>query len=297
MISSDVHNLPKHRDVRDKCPQHFNKMDKIKRLEKYLFEFFSSRFDELDSFYRSTHRDRQYGIYKLQEGTKLMDFLLSIHANVEETFYFRNLIPQKFATPEALLTALDSFKKYLDGNQKYLDLNFQGEDTYYVVSELQKIKNELTQAIDYTKIIYDYEDSVVPYQELRYKLITNNIPDFINILNAILASVSYAITHTQEGFFHSNVHLILKLLGFEILSEEMTNNGRIDAVIRFSDKIYIIEFKFNENNDLSEEALQQIKDKEYTLKFSFEKKDIFGIGISFGKDKKNINGYKFEKLN
>lgn len=271
-------------------------MDKIRRLEKYLFDFFSSRFDDLDHFYRATHRDRQYGIYQLKQGNKLMDFLISIHGNVEEQFYFKNLIPQKFATPEALLTALDWFKKYLNENQKYIDINLDGENTSYIISEIQKIKNELVQAIDYTKIIYDYEDTVIPYQELRYKLITNNIPDFISILSSILASVSYAISHAQEGYFHSNVHLILRLLGFEILSEEMTNNGRIDAVIRFSDKIYILEFKFNDNQDLSEDALQQIIDKEYALKFTVEKKDIFGIGVSFGKDKKNINGFKTTKL-
>lgn len=272
-------------------------MDKIKRLEKYLFDFFLARFENLDHFYRTTHRDRQYGIYRLKNGNKLMDFLISIHSNIEELYYSQNLIPQKFATPEALLSSLDMFKKYLNDNQKYLDLNFEGENTDYIVNGIQKIKNELIQAIDYTKIIYDYEDAVIPYQELRYKLITNNIPDFVAILKSILASVSYAINHAQEGFFHSNVHLILKLLGFEILSEELTNNGRIDAVIRFSDKLYILEFKFNDNVDLSDEALQQIKDKEYALKFTVDKKDIYGIGISFAKDSRNINGYKTDKLN
>ncbi|MBK7129067.1 MAG: PD-(D/E)XK nuclease domain-containing protein [Crocinitomicaceae bacterium] len=272
-------------------------MDKIRRLEKYLFDFFSTRVEDLNIFYHTTHRDRQYGIYKLKDGNVLMDFLIGIHSQVEEKFYSQNLIPQKFATPESLLTSLDWFKKYLNENQKYLDANFGGEETDYIIHEIQKIKNELIEAIDYTKIIYDYEDTVIPYQELRYKLITNNIPDFINILKAILASVSYAITHFSEGFFHSNIHLILKLLGFEILSEEMTNNGRIDAVIRFSDKIYIVEFKFNDDKDLSEQALQQIKDKEYRLKFTMEKKDIFGIGISFSKTTKNINGFKTEKLN
>lgn len=272
-------------------------MDKIKRLEKYLFDFFSSRFEDLEDFYRATHRDRRYGIYRLKQGDRLMDFLISIHGNIEEKFYFEKLIPQKFATPGALLTALDCFKKYLNDNQKYLDINFNGENTDYIIHTIQQIKSELIQAIDYIKIIYDYEDTVIPYQELRYKLITNNITDFIKILSGILASVSYAISHTQEGFFHSNVHLILKLLGFEILSEEMTNNGRIDAVIRFSDKIYILEFKFNDNQDLSSEALKQIKDKEYALKFTIEKKDIFGIGISFSNEKKNINGFKTESLN
>jgi hypothetical protein len=128
-------------------------MDKINRIEKYLFDFFSSRFDHIDSFYRSTHRDRQYGIYKLNEGPRLMDFIISIHANIEEQFYSKNLIPKKFATPEALLSALQRFKEYLLENQKYLDINYNGEQTSYIVSDTQQIKDELIQAIDYTKTI------------------------------------------------------------------------------------------------------------------------------------------------
>lgn len=272
-------------------------MNKIQRLEKYLFDFFSNRFEDFSDFYRITHRDRRHGIYHLNEGAKLMDLLISVHSEIEEKFYFQNLVPHKFATPEALLSALDSFKQFLDDNQEYLDLNFDGEKTDYIINKIQAVKNELIQAIDYTKIIYDYEDTVIPYQELRYKLITKNIPEFIAILKSILASVSYAILHTQEGFYHSNVHLILKLLGFEILSEELTNIGRIDAVIRFSDKLYIIEFKFDDNQDLSSGALQQIKEKEYALKFMVEQKEIHGIGISFSKETRNIIGYKTEKLN
>lgn len=275
-------------------------IDKTKQIEKYLFDFFSNRFEDLGIFYISTHRnrnDRYSGIYTLKNGNKLMDFLISIHGNIEDLFYSEKLIPHKFATPEALLSALERFKIFLNNNQKNLDINFNGDKTSDIVCKIQFIKDELVQAIDYTKIIYEYEDTLIPYQELRYKLITNNISDFIEILKSILASVSYAITKTQEGFFHSNVHLILKLLGFEVISEESTNNGRIDAVIRFSDKFYIVEFKFNKNKDLSQVALQQIKDKGYALKFRIEKKDIFGIGISFSEETRNINGFKSEKLN
>ena len=56
------------------------------------------------------------------------------------------------------------------------------------------------------------------------------------------------------------------------------------------------EYKYK-NEDLSNEALQQIKDKEYILKFIIENKDIFGIGISFSKDTRNINGFRTERLN
>jgi len=64
---------------------------KFKQIEKYLFDFFSNRFEDFDNFYRTTHRDRNvqnYGIYALKDGNKLMDFLNSIHGNIEDQFYF-----------------------------------------------------------------------------------------------------------------------------------------------------------------------------------------------------------------
>lgn len=271
-------------------------MNQVKRIEIYIYEFFLSRFEHLNHFYITTHRDRRTGIYLLKRGSELMDFLMSIHGNMEEQFFFEKLIPQKFASPSALFAALNSFKIYLNENQKLLDINLKGEETSYIVDEIQRIKEELIQMIEYAKQIYDYEDTTVPYQELRYKLLTRNIPDFIKILKSILASVSYAIAKTQEGYFHSNIHLILKLLGFEILSEELTNVGRIDAVIRFSDIFYIVEFKFNENDDLSKEALRQIVDKNYAQKFVMERKEIIAVGISFGEKERNINGYVFKNL-
>jgi hypothetical protein len=57
--------------------------------------------------------------------------------------------------------------------------------------------------------MYDMDDGLIPYQEFRYEFITRNVLEFIKLLRSILASVSYCITKTREGCFHSNVHLIL----------------------------------------------------------------------------------------
>ena len=271
-------------------------MNRIKRVEQYLFDFFSTRFEYIDLVYKTTHRDRHTGVYLLESGTKLMDFLISIHNEIEEYFYFEKLIPHKFASPEALFLRLSYFKKYLNDNQRLLDKNYKGENTSYIILEIQKIKDELIQMIDYVPKVYDCENTVIPYQELRHNLIVNNIPEFIKILESILASVSYNIAKQQEGFYHSNVHLILKLLGFDILSEESTNTGRIDAVIRFAEKIYIVEFKFSERENLKEEAFQQIIEKDYAVKYAVEHKEVYAIGISFSKEKRNINGFKYQKL-
>lgn len=272
-----------------------NHMEKIIRIEKYIYEFISSRFEMLDLFYRTTHRDRTTGVYKLIDGPQVMDFLMSIHGNIEELYYGKKLIPQKFTTPDALFTSLNAFKEYLNEHEYLLTQNFNGERTYYVVSEMVKIKTELVEMIDYAKQLYDTEDTVIPYQDLRYYLIEKDIPKFIKTLKSILSSVSYAISKTKEGYHHSNVYLILKLLGFEIIPEESTNKGRIDVVIRFIDIVYILEFKFDKaENDLSKEALNQIKENGYPEKYYVEKKEIIAIGISFSEKERNINGFQME---
>ena len=175
--------------------------------------------------------------------------------------------------------------------------NDESDGNYYIIKAVQTIKDELVEMIDYVQEVYNYDAQVLPYQELRYNLIVRNIDKVITGLKSILASIPYAIYKTKnEGLFHSNVHVILKILGFEIISEEITNNGRIDAVIRFAETIYILEFKFNKNNeDLSEQAYQQILDKRYAEKFHFDNKEMYLIGISFSEPERNINGYKHSR--
>ena len=157
-------------------------MNKIQRVEKYIYEFFANRFEQYDSFYRSTHRDRTYGVYKLNDGTKVMDLIMSIHGNIEDLFYYEKLIPHKFTTPESLFSSLNAFKEYLIKHEYLINENLDGENTFYVVSELLKIKTELIQMIDYAKQLYDFEDNVIPYQDLRYYLINKDINNFIKIL-------------------------------------------------------------------------------------------------------------------
>jgi hypothetical protein len=57
------------------------------------------------------------------------------------------------------------------------------------------------------------------------------------------------------------------------------------------DKIYIIEFKIGDEN-----ALNQIKQKEYHKKYLSQNKEIILIGINFDKDKRNISKVEWEEI-
>lgn len=266
-------------------------MNKVVKIERYIQEFFSTRFENYHMYFRDEYKHRQVGMYHLKEGASLMDFLISIMGNIEDKLYVGKLVPQVFATPENLVEYLKWFRNYLNENQKLLDKNIDGENTSYVIYELQTIKTELVDMIENLLMIYDSEDINIPYQNLRHSLITQDVESFFKDMNSILASVSYPILKTKEGYLHSNIHLILKLLGFNIISEDNTNIGRIDAVIRFSNLIYLFEFKLG----TSEEAMNQIKEKRYYEKFIVERKEIILVGVGFDTEERNISDYKMEK--
>ena len=87
------------------------------------------------------------------------------------------------------------------------------------------------------------------------------------------------------------------MLGFKPVSEKETSNGRIDLAMIFSGLVYIFEFKYtNENISCAETALQQIKDKRCADSYKHLQHEIVCVGVSFSKEKRGINDYKYCKI-
>lgn len=126
--------------------------------------------------------------------------------------------------------------------------------------------------------------------KMKQYLIDNKYDEFFRDVKSIFASMSYNMKLT-EAYFHSNIHTLLKVLGFNIVSEDETNIGRIDSVIEFAEKIIIIEFKTSS----SVIALTQIKEKKYYEKYLSKEKEIYLIGVSCNLSERNINDWKTEK--
>ena len=54
-------------------------MTKIEKIEEYLYNFFKYNFYEFEDFYRTTYDQRKEGIYQIDNGSSIMDFLNDIH--------------------------------------------------------------------------------------------------------------------------------------------------------------------------------------------------------------------------
>ncbi len=123
-----------------------------------------------------------------------------------------------------------------------------------------------------------------------------NLEDFKNAFISIFSSIPYnnytknPILH-YEGFYASIVYIYLQSLGLDIIGEDVTNKGRIDLTVKVDDKIYIVEFKVGGEN-----ALAQIKERDYASKYMSEGKDIYLVGINFDEEERNIGGFEWERV-
>ena len=121
----------------------------------------------------------------------------------------------------------------------------------------------------------------------------NRIDRFVKNLNILFKGISYTLVDNKEKYFHSLFYMIMRLLGFIIETEILTVDGRIDSVVFTDDFIFIIEFKAGRN---AEEALKQIKEKAYPLKYAGDKRKKILIGINFDTENRRIDDYIVEEM-
>lgn len=109
---------------------------------------------------------------------------------------------------------------------------------------------------------------------------------FIKRLRSFLADTPYELIKDQENHYQNVLFIISRLMGFYTRVEYHTSEGRIDMVILTDDYCYVLEFKLD---GTAEDALQQIKDKNYTLPFEMNEQQVIRIGMNFSTTTRNID--------
>ena len=274
-----------------------------RELSEYVSEWIGARWQQWSLNYDAIRRDRRTGIYSLNQDGKLLDYLDSIMGNLEDHLGIdkgQHLIPSKFSSINEFSTFLKNFTQYLRDNYYLVEINLNKEYTDMIVVDIAKMVNEIIEMSNRCLDIILYDENVpIPYQQVKKSLYNGDIKEFISLLNSIIKSIPYLIYKEKfnEGYFHSFFHVALTLIGMRPLSEVATSDGRIDMVIECPKAIYIMEFKYSPNDkDLSNDALDQIKDKKYYQPYIIQQKTIVGIGYSFGEKSRQITDYRDEIL-
>ena len=127
------------------------------------------------------------------------------------------------------------------------------------------------------------------------------VEQFLSRLKSLFASAPYdSVKGDKENHFQNMMWVVFKMMGFYSQTEYHTSDGRIDLLIETPQYRYIMEFKLD---GTAEEALQQIKDKNYQLQFfgdslaTSESQGVsktFIIGVNFSKETRTIDKWIIE---
>jgi hypothetical protein len=121
--------------------------------------------------------------------------------------------------------------------------------------------------------------------KMKRSLRHENLTDFIALIQRFFAIIPYHLRKkADEAYYHSILQILFVLVGIEMISERAIYDGRIDGVIEYEDKIYILEFKHSRKGTLKKlanNAMEQIKNKQYAKAYQQTNKRIILIGIGF----------------
>jgi len=172
---------------------------------------------------------------------------------------------------------------------------------FFSYAELNERKEENKKTIECRKKPYldvDIDSLIygISFTELRSLLLNGKFEEFKKAINQRFSDISYQIHKEQvsESFFHGIFHTILAENGLNPVSEESTNEGRIDMHLTIGETKYLFEFKIDKTAD---DALNQIREKEYYRKFQRGFSKLVLVGINFNSNKRNIQEIKTMKIN
>lgn len=132
------------------------------------------------------------------------------------------------------------------------------------------------------------------YTQLYDHLFSGDIDKFISVMQTIFATITYDEgSKLNEANFHSLFYVILSAGSVPARSQVLNFSGRIDMVVEIKDKVYIFEFKCDQE---ASKAIDQIKRNEYYKGYLHQNKKIHLVGINFDSVKRNVSEYLVENV-
>ena len=144
----------------------------------------------------------------------------------------------------------------------------------------------------------DADTSETAYLRSKEALRTGDLQKLLDILKGLFASIPYQLHIDREAYYHSIFYAVMSVLGFNMDAEVSTSKGRIDAVLELEDKVYVMEFKYDDCepgavpeakqkifDKALEDGMNQIKAMGYADKFVGNGKNIYQAAFAFlGRD-------------
>lgn len=138
-------------------------------------------------------------------------------------------------------------------------------------------------------------DMSLSVDALVESLTEHDLERFTTILKSLFSSITAKQldkVKAYEGFYHSILYIVLKLIGVQVQCEIQSSFGTTDAVVQTQGIIYLFEFKMGS----AQAALQQIKKKQYYAPYQADGRKIVLVGVAFDPAQRNLVDFVEETL-
>ena len=120
---------------------------------------------------------------------------------------------------------------------------------------------------------------------------SGDIEGALQDMRSYLAGIPYHLGSKDERGFQTTFYLVFDLLGIQLETEFKTATGRVDAVIRTNDTLYVMEFKYDKS---AMEALAQINEKGYMVPFVRDGRRLVKVGVNYSSQTRSIDSWIIE---
>lgn len=237
----------------------------------------------------SAFSKRKLGKFWFDTGTPtfLLDLLRQRQLNMEDVDGIKTLAEQFDQSTETVTDPIPVLYQsgYLTIKDYDLDtdtytLGFPNEEVRsgFANSLLQHSTTDGNEAIHRSALIVAY----------RTFLRDHDLPAFIEAIRVFFATIPYDLHGKGERAYHALLYTALAAAGADVRSEVKTSQGRIDLVVPTRHAVLLFELKLNKT---AEEAISQIRDKQYDLPFALDNRTLYRIGLNFSSETRTIENY------
>ena len=291
-------NFPEQIEAAEKM-QTLSRKDFLAKIKKWYDGF---RFEEksetvynpvsLASFFE---KGGKFNNYWFQTGTStfLLELIMKSKFNYSDMFTepvsesFFNAFEITRLKPMVLLfqTGYLTIKKCVEEKIPYTDQTIRRYYLDFPNLEVERSFNE--QLLEYCTAI-QRESSPDFFAKLITTVGSGDADGFMKLFQSVFAGIPYPIHIKNEHYYQTVFYVVCDLLNLMVQAEVFTGSGRIDMMVAAGDWIYVIEFKLNKSAD---QAMRQIENKDYAMKYRKDGKKIMLLGVNFDFEAGNITDW------
>ncbi len=233
-------------------------------------------------------KERSIGSYWFQTGTP--EFLVR-HIRAGNNFLpdmFDETVEGRTLSTSDLFKARPTALLYQTG---YLTIKgYEEPERYRLGIPNLEVRKGLFEDLASVYFDRDYEAIYDYVYDVRGLLEERRVDEAMERLRTFMAGIPYEFAENAvELHYENNLFIIFVLVGVDARPEWHTSQGRIDLLLRMRNYIYVIELK---RDGTPEEALEQIREKDYTRQFLGDPRPVVELGVTFSTETRNITAWK-----